>query len=561
LGATGLKTLSNRRLYRTVPSFFTGSFLRLVDWKLQLLVAELLRRAAMFRHATFHHRSLRISLHLAATWCAVASLHSSDLPPDLDTYIESGMKEWKLPGLAIAVVKDGKPVLLKGYGVREEGKEETVDENTLFAIGSASKAFTATAMGILVDRGAIQWNTRVHELDPSLELSDPWVTKEIRISDLPSNHSGLSAISESLWYGSGFSREEIVERLKYVPFSEGFRYQYQYRNVMFLLAGQMIPKITDGQTWDDFIVKEIFTPLGMKHSAPTEEDLKDKPNMAQPHILNYDGKAVVLPYRSMHNIGPAGSIVSCVSDLVPWLKVHLGKNDPALVKPETLEYLHSAQTPMWTIAPDGKVWMSPFTLQSYCLGWVTESYEGHRLVWHNGNIDGMSAWVGMVPEMGFGVAMLSNLDDCEFRTAIFYHILNHLIRKEGKDLEPQMLERFRSNIAKRDEAEARWQELAKSPLKSALQLESYAGVYENPVMGKVSVDVSGDRLTCVRTRMQTLELVVEGADGNKFLGRHTNPNEDLRSGKTEIEFQLSDGKVTGMQDLTEGVAIDFERIE
>jgi CubicO group peptidase (beta-lactamase class C family) len=210
---------------------------------------------------SFFHRygSAAFVFVLAASGSA-KPVSAADLPPDLDDYIAEGMAAWQLPGMAIAVVKDGEPILVKGYGVLEAGKPDKVDEKTVFAIGSASKAFTATALGMLVDRGAVTWNAKVHDIAPELEFSDPWVTGEIRLSDLPSNHSGLSAVSESLWYGSGFSREEIVERLKFVPFTEGFRYQYQYRNVMFLLAGEMIPKITDGETWDDFLAEEIFAP-------------------------------------------------------------------------------------------------------------------------------------------------------------------------------------------------------------------------------------------------------------------------------------------------------------
>lgn len=503
---------------------------------------------------------LRLSISLAAL-CAVSTVAADELPSDLGAYIESGMKEWNLPGLAIAVVKDGKPILLKGYGVREAGKPEPVDENTLFAIGSASKAFTATALGILVDREKIAWNTKIHDIDPNLKLSEPWITNEIRISDLPSNHSGLSAISESLWYGSGFSREEIMQRLQNVPFNEGFRYQFQYRNVMFLLAGEMIPKITKGQTWDEFVTQDIFAPLGMKRSWPTEEGAEKDENLARPHLLNYEGKTLPVPYRAMHNIGPAGSIMSCVSDLVPWVKVNLGQNEVALIESQTLRFLQTAQTPMWSFNADGGLQNSPFTLHSYCLGWVSESYQGYRIVWHNGNIDGMSAWVGMVPEIGLGVAMLTNLDDCEFRKAVFYRLVNHFIGKPDEDLNPRLLESYQAAIAQRNENEDRWQKLAKSAVKSALPIEDYAGEYTHPVMGKVTLRSLNDRLIYRRTRQQTLELVVDAEAGNHFLGRHTSSNEDLRTGKVAIEIEVVDGKVTGMIDRSETSPIIFKRNE
>ncbi|MGE9291640.1 MAG: serine hydrolase domain-containing protein [Puniceicoccales bacterium] len=503
--------------------------------------------------------SLSIFLSCLTAASTLSFADDSPLPHDLDSYIESGMKEWNLPGLSIAVVQNGEPLLVKGYGVREVGTSDPVDENTLFAIGSTSKAFTATALGMLVDRDAVDWNTPVHEIDPSLELSDPWITREIRLSDLPSNHSGLSAVSESLWYGSGFTKEEVIARLKYVPFSEGFRYQYQYRNTMFLLAGEMIPHLTD-KTWAEFIATEIFAPLGMDRSLPTDEGAQQLPNVAAPHLIDYAGNPRPVPYRNMTNIGPAGSILSSASDLVPWVKVHLGQNDIPLISEQTLRFLHTSQTPMWGIGPDGSVRNSPVPLHSYCLGWVTQSYHGLRLVWHNGNIDGMSAWVGLVPELGLGVAILSNLDDCEFRSAIFYQIVDHIAGIEGEDLDPQLLQNFHSTLAHRDEAEEEWQVLAASGIQPALDLDSYTGQYHCDLLGTATIENHNNRLSYVRTREQTLELVPQAANTSDFLGRHTNPNEDLRSGKVEIEFILKGDEVVGLIDTSEGAPIRFEKI-
>ena len=507
---------------------------------------------------------MRFSLFLVIFMAMSATfprLMAQKLPPTLDAYIENGMEEWNLPGLAITVVQDGEPILVKGYGVKEAGKEKPVDENTLFAIGSATKAFTATALGILVDREKLHWNTHVHEIAPRLKFSDPWVTQEIRVSDLPSNHSGLSAISESLWYGSGLERQEILDRLQYVPFSEGFRYQYQYRNVMFLLGGQLIPLVTDGTSWDTFVAEEIFDPLGMTRTSPTDKGIEQESNVARPHIIDYEGNPIPMPYRDMQNIGPAGSIISCAKDLVPWIKVHLGQSPKKpIVAPATLRYLHTSQTPMWGFNAEGELRNSPSSLHSYCLGWVTESYRGERLVWHNGNIDGMSAWVALAPDLGLGVGILTNLDDCELRKAIFYHILDHCIDHPGEDLDPQLLARFRKTIATRDEAEQEWQKLAAAPLESALPLESYTGQYHSDLLGTATITVKEGKLLYERTPQQMLELVVKEAGGNAFLGRHTNPNEDLRTGKVQVTFDVEDSQPQTLEDASEGIPILFKKL-
>tara|TARA_R100000027_G_scaffold314_1_gene378 strand:+ start:4304 stop:5842 length:1539 start_codon:yes stop_codon:yes gene_type:complete len=506
------------------------------------------------------------SLGLSLSFILLAGLNplttfaaKDPLPSNLDDYIESGMEEWQLPGLSIAVVKDAEALLVKGYGVQTAGGSDPVDENTLFAVGSTSKAFTSAALGILVDRGEVSWNTRVRDIDPDLKLSDPWITEEIRLSDLPANHSGLSGASESLWYGSGFDREEIIERLQYVSFDEGFRYQYQYRNTMFLLAGEMIPHLVD-KSWDDFITQEIFAPLGMDRSLPTDDGIENYTNVAQPHLINYNGQPIPVPYRQMHNIGPAGSIISSAKDFVPWLKVQLGQGEVDLVSEETLRFLHTAQTPMWGISPNGKVRNSPFPLHSYCLGWVTESYQGLRIVWHNGNIDGMSAWVGLVPELGLGVGILTNLDDCEFRKAIFYKIVDHVANIEGEDLDPQLIENHKAIIAHRNQVEKEWQALADASFNPTLPLVDYTGDYHSEIMGTGSVTIQNNRLFFKRTVEQTLELVVDSDGENDFIGRHTNPNEDLRSGKINIEFTEENGTVTSLTDWAEGTPIVFTKV-
>ena len=194
------------------------------------------------------------------------------LPEDLDHYITSGMKAWKIPGLSIAVVKDGKAVLVKGYGVLEAGSTEKVDADTIFAIGSSSKAFTSAAIGTLVDQGKVKWDDHVVTHWPEFKMSDPWVTKEIRVSDLMANHSGLSELAELFWHGIDHDRKELIKRLAEVPITEGFRYQFQYRNLMFLAAGQLIPRV-NGTSWDEYVTHTIFdhhlTCIARRRSWPT----------------------------------------------------------------------------------------------------------------------------------------------------------------------------------------------------------------------------------------------------------------------------------------------------
>jgi CubicO group peptidase (beta-lactamase class C family) len=470
---------------------------------------------------------------------------TADLPDDWEAFVLNAMNEWKVPGVAVAVVKDGEIILAAGYGVRRAGSNEPVDEQTLFAIGSTTKAFTTAALGAMVDAGKTSWDTPVHAIKPDLRWSDSWVEQEIRLSDLMACHSGLSAVSESLWYGTTLTRRDILDALAKVPFDESFRYTFQYRNVPFLVAGELLPAL-HGKSWEDTIVETFFEPLGMSRSFPTQKGIEQRDNVAQPHVIDYAGAPRAIPYRDMTNIAPAGSIVSCVQDLIPWMLLHLQEGsyqDKQILQPVTVKTLHAPQTPMNTFGPEGDPLVPPVELRAYALGWIAESYQGQRLIWHNGGIDGMSAWVGLSPSLGLGVAVLSNLEHCELRQALFYKLVDFFAGNEPVDLLPHLLESYRDALSQRDAMETTWQELARDPVTPALPLARFAQIYRNPVFGQVEIVLDDGRLVYHRTPEQIIDLVPQ--DKNTFLGRYRNDGEDWRSGKLLLVFNTDDGSVEG----------------
>jgi len=484
------------------------------------------------------------------TFCTALGTSSlaERLPPDLDEYITAGMEAWKIPGLSVVVVKDGEVVLANGYGVLEAGKPERVNENTIFAIGSASKAFTAIALGTLVDRDKIKWDDRVVDHWPEFRLSDPWVTKEIRVSDLLANHSGLSEVAEEIWYGTGHDRQELIERLADIPITQGFRYQFQYRNLMFLAAGQLIPRLI-GASWDDYVTTTLFKPLEMDRTTTRLADLENQSNVAQPHLIDYAGNPLPIRYRNIENVGPAGSILSTARSMGNWVRMLADGgvfNREPLLSPETLAFIVRSQTPVDTTGPGGQPFSPPAELRAYALSWVTESYHGTRLVWHNGSIDGMSAWVGMAPDLRLGVAILSNLDDADFRNAIFYRIVDSYTNNELTDLSPELLEQHRVALDRRNQAELRWQALNDAPVNPSLPVKDYAGKYSNPVFGDVEISLEDDHLVYRRTPTMIADLRCE--EGGTFLGKYRGVTEDLRRGKIEIEFQVEGGRVTGFSE-------------
>jgi CubicO group peptidase (beta-lactamase class C family) len=488
-----------------------------------------------------------VAILILSTALGTSSL-ADGLPHDLDEYITSGMEAWKIPGLSLVVVKDDGVVLAKGYGVLKAGEHEKVNEDTIFAIGSASKAFTAAAIGTLVDRDKIKWDDRVVDHWPEFKLSDPWVTNEIRVSDLLANHSGLSELAEEIWYGTGYDRQELIKRLADVPITQGFRYRFQYRNLMFVAAGELIPRVT-GTSWDDYVATTLFEPLDMDRSTTRLADIENQPNVARPHLLDYAGNPLPIQYRNIENVGPAGSILSTARSMGNWVRMLAdgGTFDgQQLLKPETLAFIVRSQTPVDTTGPAGQPFSPPAELRAYALSWVTESYQGTRLVWHNGSIDGMSAWVGMAPDLRLGVAILSNLDDANLRNAIFYRIVDSYTDNELTDLGPELLEERQAALDHRSQAELRWQTLNDAPVNPSLPIKDYSGKYSNPVFGDVEISVEDDQLVYRRTPTMIVDLRCQ--EDNVFLGKFRGVTEDLRGGKIEVGFQVEGGKVTGFSE-------------
>jgi CubicO group peptidase (beta-lactamase class C family) len=474
---------------------------------------------------------------------------AAGLPDDFDEYITSGMAAWKIPGLSLVIVKDGEVVHAKGYGFLEAGKPEEVNQDTIFAIGSTSKAFTAAAIGTLVDQKKIRWDDRVVDHWPEFKLSDPWVTNEIRVSDLLANHSGLSEVAEEIWYGTGYDRQELIKRLADIPITQGFRYQFQYRNLMFLAAGELIPRLI-GASWDDYVTTTLFKPLDMERTTTRLVDIENQPNVAQPHLIDYAGNPLPIHYRNIENVGPAGSILSTAKSMGSWVRMLTDGgvfNGEPLLKPETLAFIVRSQTPVDTTGPGGQpLPPPPAELRAYALSWVTESYQGTRLVWHNGSIDGMSAWVGMAPDLRLGVALLSNLDDADFRNAVFYRIVDSYTGNELTDLGPELLKAHEAALDERNRAELRWQELDDAPVSPSLPAKDYAGRYRNPTFGEVEISLEGDQLVYRRTSTMIADLRCQ--EGNAFLGKYRGVTEDLRAGKIEVGFQVEGGRVTGLSE-------------
>ena len=410
-----------------------------------------------------------------------------------DDYVNKALKDWEVPGCAIAIVKNDSILYAKGYGVRKLGDPTPVDEKTLFAIGSASKAFTAASIAMLVDEGKIKWDDPVTKHLAGFQLFDPYATRELTVRDTLSHRSGLER-GDLLWYGSSYDRDEIVRRVRYLKPGWSFRSRFGYQNIMFLTAGQIIPKVA-GKSWDNFVRDRIFTPLQMTSTSTTITTLKNSDNVATPHD-KFDGKVQPVPWRNIDNIGPAGSINSNVVDMAQWVRLHLGagkyKNEQILSS-GAIKEMHMPQTVIRVEGAAEKI--NPEThFMNYGLGWFLQDYRGRKVVQHGGNIDGMSALVAMIPEENLGLVILTNMDGTPLPTALMYKVFDAFLQAPQRDWSADILKVVKAQEGLNKAAEKKREESRVKGTNPSLALAKYAGTYSNEMYGDAKITDENGKL-------------------------------------------------------------------
>lgn len=309
----------------------------------------------------------------------------------LDRFIQKQVTDFKVPGLSIGIIKDGQVLFKKGYGVNSTTDHTPISTQTVFPIMSCTKAFTATAIGILVDRGKLKWKDKVIKYLPHFKLSDPYITRELTISDILTHRSGLETFEgDLLWYGTDYSREEVVRRIQYSPLRAKYRSQFAYQNVMYLVAGLIIEKVS-GVSWDEFIRKEILVPLSMKKTSTSIAALTKEGAYAHPHI-----QGTPIPLVSMDNIAPAGAINATIDDLLQWLPVWMNGGKPIL------------STATYEAITSEKIKVSKGSKEGYGYGWFVETTSGMKVLSHGGGMPGYKSFVMILPKKRLGVVVLAN---------------------------------------------------------------------------------------------------------------------------------------------------------
>ena len=374
-----------------------------------------------------------------------------------DEFVQSAMKSWGVPGLAIAIVKDGKVVLAKGYGLRNVQANSPVTADTIFAIGSSTKAFTTMAMGILVEEGKLAWDEPVTKYLPKFALKDEVAGKRMTPRDLVTHRSGLPR-HDLVWYNAKLSRPELVARLPYLEPNEDFREKFQYQNLMFLTAGHLSAEVA-GTSWEEVIRTRILDPIGMKNSNfAVSESQKGRRLRDALHAQGQDSRST-FRFRVIDTMGPAGSINSSVNDMAKWLQLNLGGgaiDGKRIVAARQVQDMHRPQMVIQTfpgLSDDPEI-QQP----SYGLGWFIESYRGKKRVHHGGNIDGFSAQVSLLPDDGIGVVVLTNLNATPLPDIVARHASDRLLGLEPIDWNgrvPEAARRRREGLGHREEGRGR----------------------------------------------------------------------------------------------------------
>jgi CubicO group peptidase (beta-lactamase class C family) len=345
-----------------------------------------------------------------------------DLTQQLRDFINESLDLWKAPGIGVGVVRGNEVLLCEGFGLRDREGGQPVTPNSLFAIGSCSKAFTTFDLGLLVDEGKLDWDRPLRDFLPTFQLNDPLASQRITARDIVSHRVGLPR-HDLVWYNSPLSRQQIFERLRYLELNKDIRQTFQYNNLMFMAAGVLIQHLS-GLSWEDFTRQRVFEPLGMTRSNFSITASQQGDDFALPYHEKKD-QVERMPFRNVDAVGPAGSINSCTADLVKWVQVHLNQGrlgEQAIISSANLEQMHSPQmiiqgTPKWKELLPG----------SYGLGWFIYPYRGWQIVEHGGNIDGFSALVALIPAENIGVVVLTNLDGTSLPTSIAYRVLDLLL--------------------------------------------------------------------------------------------------------------------------------------
>lgn len=449
-----------------------------------------------------HQKSYLFSFFLFL-FCLSLSAQNS-FPKELELWLDESRKDWKIPGMAVGIVKEGKVIYAGGFGEKQLDGGELVDSHTVFSIASVSKNMTAAALAILVDEGKISWDDKIIDHLPWFQFKDPWVSREATIRDALTHRIGLGRIlGNRLQFMTKSSRDELLYRVRYMEFEAPFRSGFVYNNLMYSLAGQIIEYV-DGRSWDDFLKEELFGPLGMQRASTRLSELERQENIAYPH-QEIEGKVVLIPRRNWDNAGPAGGVNASVRDLNQWMLMQLGTpgvyDEKEFISREQMNEMHKPQN----IRMQSHANSLPV---SYGLGWIIQYYKGQRILTHGGATDGFNTFMYLIPEMDLGIVILTNNFN-QIGSAVINQLIDYYLNDSQRDWNAYYLSNYEKRYA---EVQALRDSIHNARIKDSqpsLSKEKYVGVYKSDAYGEVEVFLKGQDLHLRFWNDTDLEAVLE----------------------------------------------------
>ena len=445
----------------------------------------------------------------------------SFIKDSLDNYVNMALSDWQIPGVAVCIVKDGKVVVMKGYGVREAGSNEKVDENTLFMIGSNTKAFTATALAMLEADKILSLDDKVKKWLPDFKLYDPWVTKEANIIDLLCHRLGFETFQgDFMFFDSDLSLQQVRQKFGMLKPVYSFRSKWGYTNAAFMTAGEIIPRAIK-RSWAEFIRDSIFIPLEMNRTLALSNDILTASNKSSAHTV-VNGVLKKIPFGHIDNLAPAGSISSSVNDMSHWLMLQIDNGNYKGKQIIPGSAMAITRIPHSVLGNGGSLFnRGHFSL--YGLGWLLEEYAGRKVQSHTGGVNGFVTSVTLLREENLGILVFTNTDANSFYESLKWEIMDAYLGLPYRNYSKVHL-----GFQQRNEAEKAKQIQAKKDtiamkLPMALPLTAFTGNYVHPVYGKMTMTLENNKLIARFEHHKGRHVELETLGGSRFLATFNDP--------------------------------------
>jgi CubicO group peptidase (beta-lactamase class C family) len=477
----------------------------------------------------------------------------------IDSLTELTLKTFEVPGIAVGVIKDGKLIHAKGYGVRSLRTMQKVDENTLFGVASNSKAFTSAALGMLVDEGKLKWDDKVTDYIPEFKMYDPYVTDAFTIRDLLTHRSGLGLGAGDLmmWPDSNnFTKKDIIHNLRYLKPVSAFRTKYDYDNNLYIVAGEVIARVS-GLSWEDFIEQRIMQPLGMTASKASISRLPNRNNIVMPHAP-VNGKVTTIAIEWDEDANAAGGIVSNITDLSKWLIMQMDNGKYGEGKKMFSEEVHNDFWAPQTIINVGGPGAYNTHFAAYGLGWFLSDVKGYKQVTHTGGLAGIVTQITLIPELKLGIIVLTNQQSGAAFTAITNTIKDSYLGVKGTDRVKQMHDRVVKNEADAKKiTDSIWAGIAVQQKSTApkADINNFIGTFTDQWFGDVTISVKNGQPWFDSKRSPKLSGILLPYKGNTFVAKWNDRSMDADA---YVKFELDEnGKASGFKMAAISPLTDF----